>query len=136
MFSCVHQQFSNFLCLVPPETNIWTPWKITKKNTQFNISFIQLSMALQPFVVPWPLLQFCNLFYTDSRIPWTSNEPITRPLPTHRTTQTQNKHTHRHPYLEWIQTHDPSVRANEDGSCLKPCGHCDQQFNIFSSLKI
>jgi hypothetical protein len=28
-------------------------------------------MALPPFVGPWPLLQFRNLFYTDGRTPWT-----------------------------------------------------------------
>jgi hypothetical protein len=26
-----------------------------------------------------------------------------------------------------IRTHDPSVRAGEDGSCLKPRGHCDRR---------
>jgi hypothetical protein len=26
-----------------------------------------------------------------------------------------------------IRTHDPSVRAGEDGSCLRPRGHCDRQ---------
>jgi hypothetical protein len=25
-----------------------------------------------------------------------------------------------------IQIHDPSVRASEDGSCLRPCGLCDR----------
>jgi hypothetical protein len=30
---------------------------------------------------------------TDCRTPWTGHEPVTRPLPTHRTTQTQNKRT-------------------------------------------
>jgi hypothetical protein len=58
-----------------------------------------LSMALQPFVGPWPLLQFRNLLYTVGRTPWTEDQPATRPLPTHRTTQTQNKR--RHSYLEW-----------------------------------
>jgi hypothetical protein len=50
-------------------------------------------MALQPFVGPWPLLQFRKLFYTDGRTPWTGDQPVARPLPTHRTTQTQNKRT-------------------------------------------
>jgi hypothetical protein len=49
-------------------------------------------MALQPFLGPWPLFQFRNLFYTDDRTPWTGNQPVARPLPTHRT-QTQNKRT-------------------------------------------
>jgi hypothetical protein len=48
-------------------------------------------MALQPFVVPWPLFQFLHLFYTVGRTPWTGDQALARPLPTHRTTQTQNK---------------------------------------------
>jgi hypothetical protein len=55
------------------------------------------SMALQLFAGPWPLLQFCNLFDTDARTPWTSFQPVPRPLSTYRTTQTENKRTHRHP---------------------------------------
>jgi hypothetical protein len=51
-------------------------------------------MVLQPFVGPWPLLQFRNLFCRDGRTPWTSDQPVARPLPKHTTTQTQNKHTH------------------------------------------
>jgi hypothetical protein len=39
----------------------------------------------------WPLFQFLNLF-TDNRTPWTGDQPVARPLPTHRT-QTQNKRT-------------------------------------------
>jgi hypothetical protein len=41
---------------------------------------------------PWPLFQFLNL-YTLSRTPWTDYQPVARPLPWHRTTQTQNKRT-------------------------------------------
>jgi hypothetical protein len=59
------------------------------------------SMALQPFAGPWPLLQFRNLFYTDGMAPWTGDQLVARPLPTHRTTQTQNKRTHRHSCIEW-----------------------------------
>jgi hypothetical protein len=53
-------------------------------------SFIQSLVALQPFVGPWPLLQFRNFFYTVGRTPWTSDYLVARPLP-----------THRHPCLEW-----------------------------------
>jgi hypothetical protein len=31
--------------------------------------------------------------YTVGRIPWTGDQPVARPLPSYRTTQTQNKHT-------------------------------------------
>jgi hypothetical protein len=39
------------------------------------------------------LLQFLSA-YTVGRTPWTGDQPVARPLPTHRTTQTQNKCTH------------------------------------------
>jgi hypothetical protein len=50
---------------------------------------LSLSMALQPYG-PWSLFQFLNL-YTVGRTPWTGDQPVARPLPTHRTTRTQNK---------------------------------------------
>jgi hypothetical protein len=74
---------------------------------------IHSSMALQPSVGPWPLLQFRNRFYTDGRKPWTSYQPIARPLPTHRTTYRIKAHTDIHA-LDRIRTHDPSVRMGED----------------------
>jgi hypothetical protein len=64
---------------------------------EFLHSFTHSSMAPQLFVGPWPLLQFRNLFYTVDRTPWTSDQPVARPLPTHRAKQIQNKRTHRHP---------------------------------------
>jgi hypothetical protein len=33
------------------------------------------------------------ILYTVGRIPWTGDQTVARPLPTHRTTQTQNKRT-------------------------------------------
>jgi hypothetical protein len=35
--------------------------------------FIHSSIALQPFVGPWPLLQFRHLFYSVGRTPWKSD---------------------------------------------------------------
>jgi hypothetical protein len=35
-----------------------------------------------------------------------------------------NKHTHA---SVWIPTHNPSIRASEDSSCLRPRGYCDRQ---------
>jgi hypothetical protein len=49
-------------------------------------------MALQHFVGPWPLFSFLIL-YTVGMTPWTGDEPVARPLPTHRATRTQNKRT-------------------------------------------
>jgi hypothetical protein len=60
------------------------------------------------------------IIFTDGRTPWTS------PLPKYRTTQTQNKHVHT-PNIHalcGIRTHEPSFRASEDSSCLRPLGYC------------
>jgi hypothetical protein len=69
--------------------------------------------------------QFLNP-YTVGMTFFTGDQPVGRPLPTHRRTQIQNKRTHIHA-LSGIRTHDPCVRADEDGSCLRPLGHCDRQ---------
>jgi hypothetical protein len=42
-------------------------------------------------------------------------------------------HTDIH-VLSGIQTHDPSFRASEDSSCLRPRGHCDRQVQIMKHL--
>jgi hypothetical protein len=72
-------------------------------------------MALQPLVGPWPLLQFRNHFYTDGITPWTSFQPVARPLPTHRT-QTQCKRIHRHP-CPWVGF-EPTIPASERAKTL------------------
>jgi hypothetical protein len=51
-----------------------------------------LSLWLYSPFGPWPLFQFLNP-YTVGRTPWTRDQPVARPLPAHRTTQTQNKRT-------------------------------------------
>jgi hypothetical protein len=43
--------------------------------------------------------------------------PVARPLP--KLGQTSMS-------LSAIRTHDPSVWAGEDISCLRSCGHCDR----------
>jgi hypothetical protein len=78
---------------------------------------------LQSFDEPWPLFSFIIIF-TDCRTPWTEDQPVARSLPTHRPTQTQTFMP-----LSGIRTHDPSVRASQDSSCLRPRGHCDRRIN-------
>jgi hypothetical protein len=83
---------------------------ITLFNYIYFNSFIYQWLT-QPFVGPWPLLQFCNLFYTDGGTPWKTDQAVARPLPTHKTRQTQNKLTHKHPYL-WAGS-EPTISAFE-----------------------
>jgi hypothetical protein len=92
-------------------------------------------MVLQSFVGLWPLIQFRNHFYTHGRTPWTSDQPVARRLPTHRTKQTQNKRTHKHPYFKW-DSNSRSQRSSERNSlCLRPRGHCDRR-RWYITLKI
>jgi hypothetical protein len=49
-------------------------------------------MALQPLLDLDRFFSFL-IFYTVGRTPWMGDQPVARPLPTHRTTQTQNKRT-------------------------------------------
>jgi hypothetical protein len=83
-------------------------------------------MALQPL---WALasFQFPDLF-TIGRTPWTGDQFVARPLPKHRTAQTQSEHiyTPNIHALSGTQTHDHSVRASEDSSCLRPPGYRDR----------
>jgi hypothetical protein len=59
--------------------------------------------------------------YTVGSTPWTGDQPVARPQPTHRTAQTQNKRTHTYIHASSGNgTHDPSVRAGENSSCLRP----------------
>jgi hypothetical protein len=49
-------------------------------------------MVLQPLVGLGRVLSFLILC-TVGRTPWTGDQAVSRPLPIHRTTQTQNKRT-------------------------------------------
>jgi hypothetical protein len=66
---------------------------------KFFHSFISGSTTLCWALASSSLTQ--SFFTLIGRTPWASDQPVARPLPTHRTTQTQNKRTHRHSCLEW-----------------------------------
>jgi hypothetical protein len=72
-----------------------------------------------------------SFHFTDDRTPRTSDQPVARPLPIHRITQTQNKYKHKTNIyaLCGIRTHDPSFRASEDSSCLRPLDYCDRRLS-------
>jgi hypothetical protein len=81
-----------------------------------------LSMDLQLFVVPWPIFSFLML-YRVSRTPCTADQPVASPLPSHRVSQTQNKHTN----------FDPSVWVGEAGSGLRQRSHCVRHVNLHTN---
>jgi hypothetical protein len=47
------------------------------------VAVIIIIMDLQPFFWLLPLFQFLNPIH---RTPWTGDQPVAKPLPTHRTT--------------------------------------------------
>jgi hypothetical protein len=67
-------------------------------------------MALPAHSGPRPLIQFRNHFFTDGRTPWTSDQPVARLLPKHRTSQTQNKRTQSSMPLVGFE---PTIPASE-----------------------
>jgi hypothetical protein len=58
----------------------------------FNLS-IYLSVSLCSPLLGLGRFSSFLIFYTVCRAPWTGDQPVVRPLPTHRTAQTQNKRT-------------------------------------------
>jgi hypothetical protein len=70
--------------------------------------FMLLSIALQPLWTLTAFFPFLNS-YTVGRPPWTGDQPVKRPLPTCRTTQTKNKRTDIHASKGF----EPTIRAFE-----------------------
>jgi hypothetical protein len=58
------------------------------------------------------------IIFTHGRIPWTSDQPVSRPLPTDKTTRTQYKRTHRHPCFEWDS--NPRFQRSSERRQLMP----------------
>jgi hypothetical protein len=88
------KQWSSWLCnfLQPPVTS-----SLLGPNLITNIFYFFISILLIPYSYSVKVFHFSLDLYTISRTPWTSDWPITRPLPKYRTTQTQkNVHTHTH----------------------------------------
>jgi hypothetical protein len=72
---------------------------------------------------------------TAGRTPWTSDQPVARTLHTQDNTNTEYTQTNIHA-SSGIRTHDPSVQASEDISCLRPRAHCDRPFAHFTFWKL
>jgi hypothetical protein len=84
------------------------------------------AMALEPFVGPWPLLQFPNLFtQTVGLLKQVISPSQGRYLHTEQHKHRINAYTDIHA-LSGIRTQDHSFRGSEDSSCLRPRGHCDR----------
>jgi hypothetical protein len=96
----------------------------------FSIRFSVFSSHLFPVWSIGIISQFLDHF-TDCRNPWTGGQLVVKPLPKHRTTQTQNKHIHipNIHALCGIRTHDPGFQASEDSACLRQHDYRDRQIH-------
>jgi hypothetical protein len=104
----------------------------------FNISNLCLSIYLSIYlptydstVILLDLGWFFLILYTAGMTPWTGDQPVARPLPIHRRTQTQNKSTQTS--IRWVGFEPTTLtfeRANEDSSWLTPFGQCDRPFYV------
>jgi hypothetical protein len=65
------------------------------------ITFNYLSMALQPFVGPWPIFSFL-FFHIAGRTPLKGDQPVSRPLPAYTGHHKYRINTHRHPCFNWV----------------------------------
>jgi hypothetical protein len=92
--------------------NKWHLWLI--ENNVFSSPLAPILEHKADFLVPL-------IIFTDGRTPWTGDQLVSRPLPKHRTTQTQNKRMYipNIHALCGIRTHDPGFRESEDSICLR-----------------
>jgi hypothetical protein len=104
---------------------IYYPYLQSKPVKHFHFKWF-----LQPLQGPGLFFSSVIIFYADGRTTWTSRKLVARPLPIHRTTQTQNKRIPNNHASSGIRTHDLTVRASEDSSCLRPRGRCNRHMPV------
>jgi hypothetical protein len=82
-------------------------------------------VSVHPFLGPWPHFQFLDPIQLVGLL----GQGIS-PLQGFYL-HTINAHNTDIHALSGIRTHDLSIRASEDSSCLRPRAHCDRQFITF-----
>jgi hypothetical protein len=79
-------------------------------------------------VDPGLFFQFHDHFYRLWRV-ISSSQGLYLNTGQHKHIHTPNIHA-----LSGIRTHDPSVRASEDNSCLRPRGYCDRRLRMLATV--
>jgi hypothetical protein len=119
---CAHQSTSK------SHNAFFTPWysELSCECMFIFIIIVVIIMALQPF---FGLGRFFSFFilHTDCRAPWTGDQPVARSRYLHREQHKNRIHAHNTDIhaLSEIRSHDPSVWADEESSCLRPRDHDD-----------
>jgi hypothetical protein len=106
----------------------------------FPAILIKRAYLLSPFLLHlYGVEVFSHLdHFIDGRTPWTGDQFVARPLPKHRTTQTQKEHTliQNIHVLSGIQTHDTGFRASENSSCLRPLDYTDRRIKLAQGCQL
>jgi hypothetical protein len=102
-----------YLTILGPVSVVRVNMRIHFSRWKYNL----FSSSLLPFGSLLPLLEHRANFsvswsFTDGRTPWTGDQLVARPLPKHRTTQTQtNAHTHQ-TSMPWVGF-EPTIPASK-----------------------
>jgi hypothetical protein len=85
-------------------------------------------VSYSPYSAPGLFFSSIIIFYTDGRTSWMSDKPVARPLPVHRTTQTEYIYTQTS--MPWggggFRTPGSRRSSERRHSCIRPCSHCDR----------
>jgi hypothetical protein len=83
-----------------PHTSSWRGACLITHRDNSTFTCRDISLWLYSPNGSWPLFHFLNL-YAVSRTPWTGDQPVARPLPTHTEEHKHRLNEQRHPCLEW-----------------------------------
>jgi hypothetical protein len=96
--------------------------------------FICLSIYLSIYLTAlcWTLTAFFSflIFYTVGGTPWMGEQPVARPLPPHRTAQTQNKRTQTSKPQVGFEPTVPVFEWSKTVHALDRASHCNGLPNI------
>jgi hypothetical protein len=114
-----------FICRVPYTQGVSFRTQQTQQSLSTYLSIylcVCLSICLSIYDSTSFLLDLGRFFsffilYTVVRTPWTGDQPVARPLPTHRTTQTQTKRTQTS--TPWVGF-EPTIPAFERTKTVMP----------------
>jgi hypothetical protein len=107
---CKSASYMKFWSLLSPASEIIVRIHPVIYNSSVNALLLLLLLLLLLYGLFWGLGRLFRFFilYTVGRTHLTRDQPVARPLPTHRTTQTQNKRTQTS--MPWVRF-EPRIPA-------------------------
>jgi hypothetical protein len=90
------------LCHSTPSysTSTWSKFHLISTSFTGERGSTRTYPLYSPLLGPDLFFSFVIFFHTDGRTSWKGDQPVARPLPSHRTALTHNKHTQRS--MPWV----------------------------------